>query len=424
MKYFLNILIVALMMASVSAEAQVSVRRTSKKTTEATTSAKDAPSKKAAAKAAAKSSTKAEPAPVRVETPVQANQTVVKKNTVAERKATTTRQQSPNQVNESSSRRQIFDEYQKRAETTDARWQNVIYRELDMNKDANASLYWPQEPVDGMTNLFRVIFEALVSGQLKAYEYLDGREIFDEKHVVNVKDLLDRYEVLYQDKPANRNGAARFVVEDSDVPCNEVLSYYVKERWEFDKNSSQFAPHVLAICPVLHRAGDFGGEMTKYPMFWLNYEELRPFITQQLILSAGMNTAPRYTMEDYFTLHQYEGTIYKVQNPRGLTLMQQYPDPAELEKKRTEIEAQLRSFGKDMWVPEVEPQTEEVESKNPIRRRLTRKDDERAEVAEAEGRAVESDGSVKKNRRTKEEVDLDAAAEKKASRRTTRSVRR
>lgn len=399
MKYILNILVVALMMTSLSAEAQVSVRRTSRKTTEASAQTK-AVTKKAEQKKAESSA----PATT-VQTPVNNTQTtVVKKNTTADRKVITTRQQTPNQVNESSSRRQIFDEYQKRAENTEARWQNVIYRELDMNIDANASLYYPQEPVDGMTNLFRVIFEALLSGQLNAYEYLDGREIFDAKHVVNVKDLLDRYEVLYEEKTAGRNGAARFVVEDSDVPCNEVLSYYVKERWEFDKNSSQFAPHVLAICPVIHRAGDFGGEMTRYPLFWLNYEELRPFIREQLILSAGMNTAPRYTMDDYFTLTQYDGKIYKVQNPRGLTLMQQYPDPAELEKKRNEIEAQLRSFGKDMWIPDVEPQEEVVESQNPVRRRLTRKDDERAEVAEMEGRAVETDGSVKKNRRTKNSV--------------------
>ena len=55
------------------------------------------------------------------------------------------------------------------------RWEHVVYRELDVNVDENSALYYPQEPTDGLTNFFTVVFNAFTSGKLKTYEYLDGR---------------------------------------------------------------------------------------------------------------------------------------------------------------------------------------------------------------------------------------------------------
>ena len=35
-------------------------------------------------------------------------------------------------------------------------WMKVIYRSLDLNKDVNAPLYFPEQPVDGNESLFRL----------------------------------------------------------------------------------------------------------------------------------------------------------------------------------------------------------------------------------------------------------------------------
>lgn len=291
--------IIALVFAF-SAEAQVSVRRTSKKTAEQKTEKM-------------------------VEAPVSRQSTVAKKKTV------TTRRETPNQVDDQSLRRQLFEQNQQ-VETSGNRWQHIVYRELDINVDANAALYYPQEPVDGMDNFFRIMFDALLKGKLNAYEYLDGREIFEPKYLVNMQDVMDRHDIT-----------------PTEIPSYQVMSYYIKEQWEFDRHTSQYGPRVLAVCPILHAIGDFGSTV-RYPLFWVKYDDLRPFINTQLVMTAEMNIAPRYTMDDFFTLNLYEGEIYKVQNPRGLTLMQQYPDPEQLAAKRAELEAQLKNFGKGIWV--------------------------------------------------------------------------
>ena len=406
------------------ATAQVSVRRSSssrssssssskkksddKKKSEDKKKSKEATSKPVEVKATPVSSTPASAGDGQAARPTRRPEGNIQDGASPAARVTPTRrvQKKDNQpiVDGNSQRQQSFAEYQ-RKEDGFMPWQHIVYRELDMENPVNASLYYPEEPMDGLTNLFRVILDGICTGRLKGYEYLDGREIFDEKYVVNPRDILDKFQILYQEKPAvGQNGKPTFVVEEMDVPCNEVLSYFIKERWEFNQKTSKYGPRILAICPVLHRSGDFGGDLVKYPMFWLNYEDLRPLLREHLIMSDGMNNTPRFTMEEFFTLEQYKGDIYKVQNTRGLSLMQQYPNPDTLKMMRAKIEAELRGFGDSIWV------YEETEADLAVQDsiRAARRAERRARRGEP---ATASTGDGKKNRRTKAEVDMAAVEE-------------
>ena len=69
----------------------------------------------------------------------------------------------------------------------------VIYRQIDLEKDKNAPLYFPEDPVDGQENMFRIIMRLMAENQIPAYEYLDGREIFTDQYKVKMRDVLDRF---------------------------------------------------------------------------------------------------------------------------------------------------------------------------------------------------------------------------------------
>lgn len=430
MKHIANILSVALLLSAMAlqSQAQVSVRRQSKKETTETSAEKpkkeprrpaktssterteSAPSARPGSPAAARpertapSDTPVRPAANRPDAPV----TPTRKATPAKR----TGQQAATVADGVTLRQQSFDEYQ-RDEATEVPWQHVVYRELDLEKGANASLYYPVEPMDGMRNLISVILDAMCKGQLTGYEFLDGREIFTDKYKVKTSDLLDKFQIYYQVKPATKGGQDTYEVDDSDIPSNEVLSYYIKERWEFDQKHGKFRPRVLAVCPVVHRAGDFGGEATRYPMCWFNYEDLRPFLRQHLVMSDGMNNTPRYTMEEFFALEQYEGEIYKVQNLRGQSLMQMYPDSAQLADARVRIDEELRNFGKSIWVDEeAEKAKADAEAAAKAAADSTARAERRAARASREGsHADDNRSSSRRNRRTHEAVDMEAAAD-------------
>jgi len=233
-------------------------------------------------------------------------------------------------------------------------WMRIMYRQLDLTKEANAALYYPDEPIEGQENLFRIILHNMADGQLAAYEYLDGREVFTDDYKVKMRDVLDRFQILYTEAKGSTEKKPRFTIEEADVPAAEVLTYYIIERWEFDKRSNRMRKRIEAVCPVLHRAGDFGEEAVKYPMFWVKYDELRPYLSTQNIFTDDDNNLATCTYDDYFQLGLYDGEIYKTRNLRNKSLMQLHPDPEELAHARDSIQNRLDSYEKKLWVPSLE----------------------------------------------------------------------
>lgn len=233
----------------------------------------------------------------------------------------------------------------------DLMWMRVIYRQLDATNEKNAPLFFPEEKTPEQENLFRIVMRLLANNQIKAYEYLDGREIFTDDYRIKVKDMLDRFHVLYDEAKGSTEKNPKFTIDDSDVPSNEVLSYYILERYEFDSRSNQKNVKVEAICPVLHRSGDFGGEAVKYPMFWVKLQDLRPWLAQQYIFTEDDNNLPKYTYDDFFLLNLYKGDIYKTRNLQNKSMMQLYPDEKTLKYAQDSIQSRLDSFEDKMWVP-------------------------------------------------------------------------
>lgn len=233
----------------------------------------------------------------------------------------------------------------------DMAWMRVLYRELDLRKEANAPLYFPEEPVEGQESMFRLLMRLLADGQLTAYEYLDGREVFTDQYKVKVKDMLDRFHIYYKDAKGSSEKNPKFEIHESDVPATEVLSYYVIERWEFDKRTNKLKSKIEAICPVLHRSDDWGTEAVRYPMFWVKYSDLRPYLTGQTIFTSDSNNLATHTYDDFFQQGLYDGDIYKTRNLRNKSMMQLYPDPEERKHAQDSIQRQLDNFGKGMWVP-------------------------------------------------------------------------
>lgn len=249
-----------------------------------------------------------------------------------------------------SNRAQAFYEHTPVSES-DLTWMRVIYRSLDLTKEKNMALYFPEEPTEEGENLFRIIMRLLANNQVAAYEYLDGREIFTDKYKVNVKDVLDRFHILYTEAKGSTPKNPRYEIDEADVPSSEVLSYYILERWEFDRISNSMRQRVEAICPVLHRSGDFGGDVVKYPMFWIKFDALRPTLTQQYVFVDNDNNLASYNYDDYFNLGLYDGEIYKTRNLRNQSMIQMYPDPDDRKRAQDSIENRLRTYDKNLWVP-------------------------------------------------------------------------
>lgn len=224
-------------------------------------------------------------------------------------------------------------------------WRRDIYRELDLTDDANAGLYYPVEPQGKQVNLFTYIFKLAQNGYIPVYEYpTDGSDNFTDEAKVQMQTVLDNYHIFYEEQDG------KLKVDNSDIPSSEVRKFYLKESAYYDQANSSFHIKVLALCPVMLREDDFGGEATQYPLFWVKYSDLEPFLNRQTVMASSLNNAATMSMDDFFTLNSYKGKIYKTNNAQGKTLLQLCDgdvDKMTAEQKR--IEAELEAFQKTIF---------------------------------------------------------------------------
>lgn len=224
-------------------------------------------------------------------------------------------------------------------------WRRDIYREIDLTKDENAGLYYPVEPQGKEVNLFTYIFKLAQNGYIPVYEYpTDGSDVFTDEARVQMKTILDNYHIFYEEQDG------KLKVDNSDIPSSEVRKYYLKESAYYDQANASFHIKVLALCPVMMRDDDWGGEATQYPLFWVKYSDLEPFLTRQTVMTSSLNNAATMSMDDYFTLNMYRGKIYKTNNAQGKTLIQLCDgDTTKLSTEQKRIEKELEAFRKNIF---------------------------------------------------------------------------
>ncbi|MBO4851485.1 MAG: gliding motility protein GldN [Prevotella sp.] len=230
------------------------------------------------------------------------------------------------------------------AMSEDVVWRRDIYREMNLEDDANAGLYYPVEPVGSQMNLFTYLFKLMMTGNIKCYEYrLDGNESFEDSARVKPLNFLDNYHIYYE----RNNGKVR--IDNSDIPSSEVKGYYIKESAYYDQGTATFHRKVIALCPIMMRMDDFGDGATKYPLFWVKYDDVAPFLSKQTIMTSNINNAATMSIDDFFTLNKYKGKIYKTTNMLGRTLAQYCPDDSTMAQEQRRIEQELIDFERNIF---------------------------------------------------------------------------
>ena len=272
-------------------------------------------------------------------------------------------------------------------------WRRDIYRKLNLMEDANAGLYYPVEPVDNQMNLFTYIFKLMMRGNIHVYEYrLDGNESFDETARVKPKDFLDNYHIYYEKKDRG------VFIDNSDIPSKEVKAYYLKECAYYDQTTSTFHRKVMALCPIMYREDDFGDGATLYPLFWIKYDDIAPYLAKQQMMTSNLNNAAVMSIDDYFTLNLYDGKIYKTTNMLGKTLAQDGSGDTAVVAQQKKIEQELIDFEKNIWGDKAK--RDSIEHANGLTNKIKYKSNRRASTRIGNRRSTSGNASSRTARVT------------------------
>jgi len=239
----------------------------------------------------------------------------------------------------------------KNVRADDIIWKRDVYRMLDLEVSQNATLYYPIEASAEKMNLFSTIFDAIAKGNVTAYEYLDGREVFNAQYAIKFKDLLKKFEIPFKEKTdPRRPGVAIFDIDAIDIPSSEVKMYYTKEVVYLDQRNSSIQTRIMAICPILVRTDEMG-ETRKYPMFWIPFETIRTHLSEQSVAADSLNSAERLSLYDFFNQRRYKGEIIKVSNLKNQAIMDYCKTPEEIKAEQERLEKQLATIGNVLWEP-------------------------------------------------------------------------
>jgi len=230
------------------------------------------------------------------------------------------------------------------------RWIRNILREVDLTKEKNAPLYFPVKEMNGMRNLFTSLFYLLSEDKIKVYKYREDDESFDDDNILSFTDMLKNFNIMHDSiTPPGPGSTYRIAVNASDIPSREVNKLFVKEAWYFDQNNSVYDVKTLAICPLAQMTMESGEELIQ-GMFWVKYDDIRPYIKNTPIMTSSINNAKMYTMDDFFRRRMYDGDIIQTDNLMNLPLAMLFETDEEVVAEQERIENELIAFRDSLWL--------------------------------------------------------------------------
>lgn len=222
-------------------------------------------------------------------------------------------------------------------------WMRDVYRVISINDDANAAFFYPMVSDANQANLFSLLFNLIKDNAIEAYRFnLQNSGVNDDLETVGFRGFLDAYSIPYAVNADNT-----LSVNSYDIPSDEILGYYVKEKWFFDSKTGKGDVRIAAICPVLHREGSYGSNSSnvlRSPLFWVSFDEITPYLLRaenSTSISDITKLSNKLSMFDILRKRYYKGEIYQIGDR---TLVKYFPTPELLSQEQDRLEKELAAI--------------------------------------------------------------------------------
>ena len=245
---------------------------------------------------------------------------------------------------------------------SDVMWQITIWREIDLREKRNHALYFPIEPLGCYKNLAQVIFDAIDmdnpdnENALPVYTN-ENCNIKVERS--EIKNILGNSRKIPKYDPETGEVIGETTIDDPFTAA-QVMFYRLKEVWFFDKNRGELNVRILEIEPFFEteREASMGNDDNEVDMDLIKgkkrlgnikYDELRPFLAQQLYYIPN-NAALQITFDDVLTWKRYFSSyIIAASDQHGREIQDKFKNPKDQRIESEKIMEQIRTYESELW---------------------------------------------------------------------------
>jgi gliding motility associated protien GldN len=176
-------------------------------------------------------------------------------------------------------------------------------------------LYYPESRINDRRSLFDVIKDALLAGEITAFD----NPVFDDEFKVKmskaaIEATFVQWDSTAQTEDPNNPGVMISAPVKTDLNSNNVKAYWMKEDWFFDKQRSVMDVRILGLCPMREKADPATGEILGYlPLFWVYFPQCRPVFAKAEVYNTK-NDGERRSLDDIFWKRMFASYIHKESN--------------------------------------------------------------------------------------------------------------
>lgn len=273
----------------------------------------------------------------------------------------------------------------------DIEWHRTVYRVIDMRFKQNFQLYFPVHTNhERYHNLLNVIANAVVDGMpiystefnltnnkinpnwedesllsyleipgaFQNYEFSESLYFGDDDAMAMYYDITKSPAKLIwcNDTADAKSGFTPNYTNFESLVRNQ-LKYLVQEVIFFDRHYSRLYSKIIGIAPLYsakiettnpETPAEYGRAMLESIMFWVSYDDLRPYIAKQYMIPTD-NESKRLTFEEFFQKKMYSSYIVAISDMYDRQILDYYTKKEDVEKEQQRIEEFLLNFEQDLW---------------------------------------------------------------------------